>query len=343
MTADVNRRRFLGVTTGAAGAGALGFRFSIGTARAAEFTFKVGTDVPEAHPLNVYLHQASDAIKKETGGRVQLDIYANNQLGGDPAMFSQLRNGALECFLLSGVNVLSSLIPTSAVYGIGFAWNDSETVFKALDGKLGEALRKQIRAAGLEVMDKIWNNGFRQITSSGHPIQAVSDLSGFKIRVPVSALWVSCFQALGASPTGLPFSEVYSALQTKVVDGQENPLAIIAAANLFEVQKYCSLTNHMWDGWWYLWAPGAWDSLSDDLKGIVSRHLNDYAVKQREAVIRENEGLQKSLTDKGMIFNKVDPEPFKDKLRSAKFYSNWKAKFGDELWALLEEYTGKLV
>ena len=203
-------------------------------------------------------------------------------------------------------------------------------------------MRKQIRGAGLEVMDKIWNNGFRQITSSGHPVRTVADLNGFKIRVPVSALWVSSFRALGASPTSLSFSEVYSALQTKVVDGQENPLAIISAAKLFEVQKYCSLTNHMWDGWWCLWAPSAWKTLSDDLKGTVSRHLNDYAVKQREAVVKENESLQKSLTAQGMIFNEVDPKPFKDKLSSAKFYSDWKAKYGDELWSLLEEYAGKL-
>lgn len=337
------RRQILQTTAGLAGASALGLGFSIGQARAAEFTFKVGTDVPESHPLNVSLQQASDAIKKETGGRVQLDLYANNQLGGDPAMFSQLRSGALEVFLLSGVNVLSSLIPNSAIYGIGFAWPDSETVFKALDGKLGDALRKQIRAARLEVMDKIWNNGFRQITSSAHPVKAASDLSGFKIRVPVSALWVSCFQSLGASPTSLSFSEVYSALQTKVVDGQENPLAIIQAANLFEVQKYCSLTNHMWDGWWCLWAPSAWNTLPDDLKEIVARNLNEHAVNERAAVIQENDKLQQILAGKGLTFNTVDRDSFKEKLKAANFYSTWKGKFGDELWGLLEEYTGKLV
>src|SRR6185312_13338766 len=122
----------------------------------------------------------------------------------------------------------------------------------ALDGKLGSYLRAQINKAGIVAMDKIWDNGFRQITTSRKPIVQPADLQGLKIRVPVSALWISLFKSLGAAPTSINFAEVYSALQTHVVDGQENPPAIISAAKLYEVQKYCSLTNHMWDGWWLL-------------------------------------------------------------------------------------------
>jgi hypothetical protein len=164
-------------------------------------------------------------------------------------MFTQLRSGALECFTLSGVNVLSTLIPTASIWGVGFAWKDYDTLWRALDGKLGAYLRAQIDKAGLVAMDKLWDNGFRQITTGMHPIVTPADLKGMKIRVPISALWTSLFGSLGAAPTGINFAEVYSALQTKVVDGQENPPAIIAAAKLYEVQKYCSLTNHMWDGW----------------------------------------------------------------------------------------------
>jgi TRAP-type C4-dicarboxylate transport system substrate-binding protein len=102
------------------------------------------------------------------------------------------------------------------------------------------------------VLDKIWDNGFRLITNSAKPIKHPDDLEGMKIRVPVSAMWLSLFEAFGAAPTGMNFAEVYTALQTKVVDGQENPPAIIQAARLYEVQKYCSVTNHMWDGWWLL-------------------------------------------------------------------------------------------
>jgi len=107
-------------------------------------------------------------------------------------------------------------------------------------------IRQQIAKANLLAMDKIWDNGFRQTTSSTRPINTPDDLRGFKIRVRVSPLWTSMYKAFEASPTSINFNEVYSALQTKVVEGQENPLAIIATAKLYEVQKYCSLTNHMW-------------------------------------------------------------------------------------------------
>ncbi len=201
MAKKITRRSLLSVTAQVAGASALGFNLSLGSARAAEFTFKMGTDVPDSHPLNVYLSQALDAIKKESDGRVDIALYSNNQLGGDPAMFSQLRAGALEFFLLSGVNVLSSLIPKSSIYGLGFVWKDEETIFRAIDGKLGDQLRKQIKDARLGVMDKIWSVGFRQVTNSRNPINNVDDLKGLKIRVPVSALWTSLFQTLGAAPT----------------------------------------------------------------------------------------------------------------------------------------------
>ena len=337
MTLFATRRRAI---QGAAGLAATGF--GIGRARAAEFTFKVGTDVPEAAPLNVYLRQAAEAIRAETGGRVELVLYPNNQLGGDPAMFSQFRSGALECFLLSGINVLSALIPKASIYGLGFVFKDDGAVYGALDGELGQALRQQIRQAGFVVMDRIWANGFRQVTSSTHPVRTVKDLEGFKIRVPVSTMWVSTFKSLGASPTTIPFSDVYSALQTKVVDGQETPLALIATAKLNEVQKYCAMTNHMWDGYWCLFTSAAWKSLPDDLQRVVARQLDAAALKERAAVADENQRLGKELAGQGLAFNDVDQAEFRDRLRTAGYYAQWKKTFGDELWALLEKSTGTL-
>ena len=339
MTTEITRRTAIkSVALGTAAAALFGSR----RAHAAEFSFKVGTDIPEAAPLNIFLHQAADAILAETGGRVELKIYANNVLGGDPAMFSQLRTGSLECFLVSGINVLSALIPKASIYGLGFAFKDDKMVYDALDGDLGTALRKQITAANFVVMDRIWANGFRQITSSTKPILSVRDLEGFKIRVPVSAMWVSNFKSLGASPTSLPFQDVYQALQTKVVDGQETPLALISTAKLYEVQKYCAVTNHMWDGYWCLFSSAAWKSMPDDLKAVVARHLNAYALKQRVATATENEQLKQQLATLGLVFNDVDRKEFVDKLRTSGYYAQWKASFGDELWDQLEKVTGKL-
>jgi tripartite ATP-independent transporter DctP family solute receptor len=338
MSLAISRRRFAALS----GAAAVGCALPLRHAHAAEFVFKWGTNVPESHPLNVFGSKAAEEIKAATNGRFELQLFPNNQLGGDTDMFSQLRSGALECFTLSGVNVLSTLIPSAAISGVGFAFKDYPAVWNALDGKLGAHLRAQITKTGLVVMDKIWDNGFRQITTSTKPITQPSDLEGMKIRVPVSALWTSLFKSLGASPTGINFAEVYSALQTKVVDGQENPPAIISAAKLYEVQKYCSLTSHMWDGWWFLINRRTWGQVPPDIQAVVSGILNKTALAQREEIAKQNDTLKADLAAKGLVFNDVDPAPFREALRKAGFYVDWKAKFGEEAWALLEESTGKL-
>jgi TRAP-type transport system periplasmic protein len=245
---------------------ALAVDFGAPVRSAAEFVFKWGTNVPAAHPLNVHAQRAADAIRQETDGRFELQLFPNNQLGGDTTMFAQLRSGELECFSLSGVNVLSSAVPAAAIYGLGFAFRSYDAVWKALDGKLGLHLRKQIESSGLVVMERIWDNGFRQITTSTRPIVSPADLNGLKIRVPTSALWISLFQSLGASPGGIDFSDVYPALQARIFEAQENPLVIISTAKLYEAQRYCSLTNHMWDGWWLLINRRAWERLPQSIQ-----------------------------------------------------------------------------
>jgi tripartite ATP-independent transporter DctP family solute receptor len=252
-----------------------------------------------------------------------------------------VRSGGVEFFTLSGL-ILSTLVPAASINGIGFAFPDYATVWKAMDGELGAYVRQQIAKANLVAMDKIWDNGFRQTTSSTKPISAPDDLKGFKIRVPVSPLWTSMYKAFDSAPTSINFNEVYTALQTKVVDGQENPLAIISTAKLNEVQKYCSLTNHMWDGFWFLANRRAWERLPDDVRAIVAKHVNAAGVKEREDVAKLNGNLQQELATKGMVFNQPDPGPFRDKLRKAGFYSEWKGKYGDEAWALLERAVGTL-
>ena len=307
----------------------------------AEFTYKYANNLPVTHPLNVRAKEMADAILAETKGRVEIQIFPSNQLGNDTDMLSQLRAGGIEFFTLSGL-ILSTLVPGTAITGVGFAFSDYDAVWKALDGDLGANVRAQIVKAGLVPMDRIWDNGFRQITSSTKPIVTADDLKGFKIRVPVSPLWTSMFKAFDSAPASINFSEVYSALQTKIVDGQENPLAVIDTAKLNEVQRFCSITNHMWDGFWFLANRRAWERLPEDLRAIVAKHVNAAALKQRADVAALNAGLQKTLTEKGMVFNQARTDTFRDKLKSAGFYSEWQAKFGNEAWALLERSSGKL-
>jgi tripartite ATP-independent transporter DctP family solute receptor len=309
--------------------------------QSAEFSYKYANNLPLTHPLNARAKEMADAIKAETKGRVEIQIFPNNQLGSDTDMLSQVRSGGIEFFTLSGL-ILSTLVPVASINGMGFAFPNYDTVWRAMDGDLGTYVRAQIAKANLVAMDKIWDNGFREITSSSKPIASPADLKDFKIRVPVSPLWTSMFKAFGSAPTSINFSEVYTALQTKVVDGQENPLAIISTAKLYEVQKFCSLTNHMWDGFWFLANKRAWEQLPADLRTIVAKHVNAAALKERADVAELNASLQKDLAAKGLVFNQPNANQFRDELRKAGFYAEWKGKYGEEAWAALEKVTGKL-
>jgi len=313
----------------------------IARAQSVEFTYKYANNLPAAHPMNIRAQEAAERIKIDTKGRFELQVFPNSQLGSDTDTLSQLRSGAVEFFTLSGL-ILSILVPAASINGIGFAFSGYDAVWKAMDGELGAYIRAQISKAGLVAMDKVWDNGFRQITSSTRPINTPSDLKGFKIRVPVSPLWTSMFKAFDAAPASINFNEVYSSLQTKVVEGQENPLAIISIAKLYEVQKFCSLTNHMWDGFWFLANHRAWERLPADVREIVAKHINDAGLAEREDVAKLNAGLQKELTVKGLVFNQPDPGPFREALRNAGFYAEWKGKYGEEAWAILEKSVGKL-
>lgn len=334
---QISRRALIG---GAAGAAAASFVLPR-RARAAEFTYKYANNSPVDHPMNIRAREAVAKIKAESKGRVEIEIFPNNQLGGDTDMLSQVRTGGIEFFTLSGL-ILATLVPVASINGIGFAFKDYGQVWPAMDGELGGFVRAAIDKAGLHAFDKMWDNGYREITSSTHPINTPADLKGFKIRVPVSPLWTSMFEAFGASPASINFNEVYSALQTKVVEGQENPLSIIEIAKLYEVQKYCSSTNHMWDGFWMLANAAAWQRLPADLQEIVARNWNEAALKQRDDIRKLNDSLQGKLESQGMVFNKPDAEAFRAVLKKAGFYTEWRNKYGQEAWGLLEKYAGGL-
>jgi len=310
-------------------------------AAAPEYSFKYGNNLPVSHPLNVRANEVAARIASESKGRMEIKVFPNNQLGGDTDMLAQVRSGGLEIFN-PGTMVIATLAPISAITAVGFAFSDYDQVWGAVDGKLGSSIRAAFAKVGLYTFDKMWDNGFRQITTSTKPVQAAADLEGMKIRVPVSPMGISLFKSLSASPTSLQFSEVYSALQTKVVDAQENPLAIVQTAKLFEVQKFCSLTNHSWDGYHIVVNGRAWRGLPDDLKTIVARAFNDGALQQREDLRQLNKNLQAELSAKGLAFNQAPSDSFRAALQKAGFYAEWKAKFGDEAWALLEATAGKV-
>jgi tripartite ATP-independent transporter DctP family solute receptor len=315
--------------------------FSVSRAKAAEFVFKYGNNVPETYPLNVRVGLAAERIRTATNGRFDLQIFPAGQLGTDTDMLSQVRSGAIDFYTASGL-VLSTLVPLTAINALGFAFKDYGQVWPAMDGKLGAVIRTKIDGAGLHAIDKIFDIGFREVSSSTHPITDPDSFKGFKVRIPPSQLGVSMFKALGASPATLNFAEAYTALQTHVVDGQENPLSIIDTAKFSEVQKYVSMTNHMWDGYWMLCNGRSWKGLPDDIQAVVTRELNRAAEEDRTDIAALDASLKTKLQSQGMIFNTPDPEPFRALLKRGGFYDQWRKTFGEDAWQVMESYVGRL-
>jgi TRAP-type transport system periplasmic protein len=263
-------------------------------------------------------------------------------LGQDTAMMSQAIAGALEIYGMS-LDILAQKAPSAAIFGVGFAFPDYEVAWKAMDGDLGAYCRGLAEKAGLYCMDKAFDHGFREITMKSKPINTPDDLKGVKIRLPVAPLFIALFQHLGASPTPINFGEVYSALQTGLVDGQENPLILIDTAKLYEVQKYCSMTNHIWVGLHVSFNTAAWKRLPGDLQAIAYKNFSAAALAEHA----DWQVMDKTEIDKmkagGLTFNSPDTKPFQEALRKSGFYPDVKKQMGDQAWALLEKYVGPLV
>ena len=310
-------------------------------AAAARFSYKYGNNLPLSHPLNVRSAEAVEAIRKATSGDLDIKIFPNNQFGGDTDMLNQLRAGAIDFFTPSAF-VISTLVPSAPINAVGFAFPSYDKVWAAMDGDLGAFVGAQVEKVGLHMMRNVWDNGFRQLTTGSKQVNVPEDLAGMKIRVPVSQFSISLFEALGAVPTSMQFSEVYAALRTRIVDAQENPLPILQTAKLYEVQKYCTLTNHMWDGFLFIASGKTWSRLPADMRKIAEDALNESGLRQREDIARLSASLQVELEAKGMVFNRPDPAPFRNMLTTKGFYTQWRRKFGDDAWSRLEKYVGNL-
>jgi tripartite ATP-independent transporter DctP family solute receptor len=252
-----------------------------------------------------------------------------------------VRAGGIEFLNIAG-SVLSTVAAGAAITNVGFAFADYEQVWRGADGPVGQYVRTQIEKAGLIVAAKPADNGFRQITSASKSIKRPEDLKGYRIRVPVSPIFTSLFSALGANPTSINFNELYTALQTRLVDGQENSLVTIDTGKLYEVQKHVCETNHIWDPYWIVANRRAFGRLPESLQEIVRREFDRAAMEEREDMVRLTGTLKAQLTARGLVFESVDKEAFRRSLTQAGYYREWKTKFGPEAWQALETVTGGL-
>jgi len=332
---SLSRRVLMQRMAGVAAASPLPLAFG----QSAEFSYKYAHNLPPTHAAHVRLTEAAQAIRADTDGRVDIQVFPASQLGSDTDTLSQLRAGGVEFFNLSGL-ILATLIPQVTISALGFAFKDYDAVWHAMDGELGAYIRGQIARVGLLGLERPFDIGFRQITTATKPIRTPEDLQGLKIRVPISPMSTSLFKGFGAAPVGINIVELYTALQTGTVDGQENPLTVITAFKFEEVQKYCAITNHMWNGQWCLVNRRAWERLPAPIRDVVAAHINQAALRERADLTVQNAGARATLEAAGVVFNDTDANAFRQTLNNSGFYAEWKEKIGTEGWAVLERSTG---
>jgi TRAP-type transport system periplasmic protein len=310
--------------------------------RAQNFTARQYHVQPEGSHLQIFLEKIWNAVREETGGRLNVTVYPRNngEAAGDPELLKLLQEGELEFFTLNG-NILSQAHPAADIQGIPFAFSSSAQIAALNDGEFGAYLRRELVTRGVQLIPfGGMENGFKHITSVEKPVQEVEDLRGFKMRVPNGALFISYYRALGADPKAVNFNRLYEALAAREVDGQENPLVIAEENKLYEVCKYLSLTSHQWAGFNMLASQKFWQRLPEDLQDAIIRNVKKLVPQQRDYVQAINAAAGAKLKDRGMIIVQADVSGFRKALTKSGFYEEWRIKCGNTAWSLMEEKTG---
>lgn len=268
MLTILNRRAILG----GAALGALTV-FSR-TSRAADFKFRQFHNQALSSPLHKRLVEMWAAVKAETNGRVDTEVFAENAgiAGSDPAALKMVISGELDFFTLMG-GILGQAVPVAEVQQVPFAFKSAGDAHAAADGALGAYLREEMAAKGLYGFPVMaFDNGMRQTSTTNKPILVPGDFDGVRIRLPAGQMFTDTFKALGAEPVTINVNQIYDGIKHGKVDAQENPLAVTEVFRLYEVQKYMAMTNHMWSGFNLMANLALWQKLPADIQAVIERN-----------------------------------------------------------------------
>jgi tripartite ATP-independent transporter DctP family solute receptor len=297
-------------------------------------TFRVSNGVSKEHPMGNGLAKMGACTTQKSGGKMKIQPYWDGALGSDLTATQQVRTGSLE-MVLTSTAPLTSIVPALGVFDLPFLFNNEKEADQVLDGKAGEWFAAKLPAVGA-VNLAWWENGFRHTTNSKRPITRLEDFDGVKMRVMQNNIFLDTFKTLGSNAVPMAFSEVYSALETKTVDGQENPFNNIENMKFYEVQKYLTLTKHAYSPTLVLFSKKTWDTLSAQEQSV----LKDCAAQGREEQRRVNreQAAQSvaSLKAKGMQVNEISPaEMQRIRDKSKVIYERHGKAIGDEAMNLV--------
>jgi tripartite ATP-independent transporter DctP family solute receptor len=300
----------------------------------------VATPDPQTSPITLAAKHFGELVEEKTNGEVTVKVFADGVLfGGSPSnAVKQLGSGSIDMLTLS-TSLYASFEPRFTAISVPYMFKDLDQLVNYLDGEPGQILADSLDRLGIEVVG-YWTRPPRHLTNSKKPVDDVSDFEGLKLRVPNSPLWVKLFTALGANPVPMDFSEVYNALQLKVIDGQENPLGVPVSAKFYEVQDYLSLTGHILDGWVVGINQNKWDSLSNEHKKAITEAVVETRQWKLDYDAANREEFIKTLEENGMEVIELSEEALNDIREVARsVYPEFKELVGEEFFEMTLEFV----
>ena len=259
--------------------GALAVPALLGSARAQALRLRFAHPHPDSDSWNRASRLFAQKVQEKTGGAVQVQVFGNGALGSDPTTIAAARGGTLD-IVLTGNPFFTGLAPKLNVLDLPFLFKDRRHVTAVLDGRIGQQLRGELDGANLHVLG-FWDIGFRNISNSRRAVAEPADLRGLKIRTTPNPAHIKAFQLLGANPAPMPFTELFTALETRTVDGQENPTTLILNARFYEVQRHLSLTRHAYTAGILAMSKQRWESLAPAQREAIQAVADEVTPLQR--------------------------------------------------------------
>jgi tripartite ATP-independent transporter DctP family solute receptor len=232
-------------------------------------TYKIANVLTPTHPYNVSLQKFAEDIKAESSGRIQFEILHSGVLGGDVEQLTQVIAGSLDSVVMGGVSVFQNFNKKSGVEELPFLFKDLETARQAYDGEFGQKINEEIIVPLGLVPLGYMENGLRHFTNSKRPIVKPADMKGIKFRSGVSPIRIEMFRLLDAQAVSMAFPELFTGLQQGTVDGQENPLAIIYSSKFYEVQKYLSMSGHIYNSGPIIFNKKIWEAMPGEDQELI--------------------------------------------------------------------------
>jgi len=308
----------------------VGIGLTASSALAQPKVLKISNGINEQHPSYLAGKKFEEIVEAKLPGIYDVQVYANAQLGDDVRATEAVRMGTLE-MVTTSASPLTGLVPEFNVFDLPFIIPSEKAADAIYDGPIGAKLAAALEAKGIKLL-AYYENGFRQLTNSVREVKSPADMKGLKIRTMQNPIHLEAFRAMGANPTPMPFSEVFTALQQHTIDGQENPIPTIWLSKFYEVQKYVTLTGHVYGPHITLINKKLFDSFPAEDQEIILAAAKESAVYQRALNRKMNSEFVDNLKKAGVTVTELTPEQrkaFQDAVVSV--YATWEPKIGKEL------------